>query len=131
MILRAASLHLFVGKKSRHPKFPAPFVAVAACARAHSTRAAYSSILPVLDQPITAENQEWIVETLRGIAEIVIWGDQNSSDVFEFFMEKDMMKLFERILFQDSGHFVSVQVLQTLSILFENISSPGSLCMPR
>ena len=33
-----------------------------------------------------------LVETLRSIAEILIWGDQNDSSVFDFFLGTDMTK---------------------------------------
>ena len=43
----------------------------------------------MLDNVVVTEvNRSWIVESLRAIAEIVIWGDQNDPAVFEFFMEK-------------------------------------------
>ena len=68
------------------------------------------------------------MESVRAIAEIVIWGDQNDPSVFEFFMEKDLLRLFEHILLCDAGAYVNTQVLQTLSILIENISNEPSLC---
>jgi protein CLEC16A len=77
---------------------------------------------------VTEQNKDWIVESLRAIAEIVIWGDQNDPAVFEFFMEKDILRLFEHMLLSDGGRGINVQVLQTLSILFENISNKPSLC---
>ncbi len=77
---------------------------------------------------VTAENQDLFVETMRGIAEIVIWGDQNDSTIFECFMVCDMMGVFETILTNNPGPVVSVQLLQSLGIFFENISTPSSLC---
>ena len=35
------------------------------------------------NQTVTEQNKTLLVETLRSIAEILIWGDQNDSSVFE------------------------------------------------
>lgn len=48
--------------------------------------------------------------------------------VFSFFLEKNMFAFFLNILRQKSGRYVCVQLLQTLNILFENISHETSLC---
>ena len=97
---------------------------------------------------VTHENKPLIVETLRLVAEIgwfraipyhtipyhtmpyhaVIWGDQNDALVFEYFLEKDMVTCFDKILAQKPGSFVSVQLLQTLSIMFENLKSDTAIC---
>lgn len=45
-----------------------------------------------------------------------------------FFLEKNMFVFFLNILRQRSGRYVCVQLLQTLNILFENISHETSLC---
>lgn len=47
---------------------------------------------------------------------------------FSFFLEKNMFAFFLNILRQKSGRYVCVQLLQTLNILFENISHETSLC---
>ncbi|XP_067859438.1 protein CLEC16A [Heptranchias perlo] len=72
-------------------------------------------------------NRNLLVETIRSITEILIWGDQNDSSVFDFFLEKNMFVFFLNILRQKSGRYVCVQLLQTLNILFENISHETSL----
>lgn len=48
--------------------------------------------------------------------------------VISFFLEKNMFAFFLNILRQKSGRYVCVQLLQTLNILFENISHETSLC---
>lgn len=48
--------------------------------------------------------------------------------VSSFFLEKNMFVFFLNILRQKSGRYVCVQLLQTLNILFENISHETSLC---
>lgn len=35
------------------------------------------------NQMVTEQNKNLLVETLRSVAEILIWGDQNDSTVFE------------------------------------------------
>ncbi|XP_058447400.1 protein CLEC16A homolog [Malaya genurostris] len=78
---------------------------------------------------VSESNRGLLVESLRCIAEILIWGDQNDSSVFDFFLEKNMLSYFLHIMRQKSGgsSFVCVQLLQTLNILFENIRNETSL----
>ncbi|XP_074647477.1 protein CLEC16A-like isoform X2 [Tubulanus polymorphus] len=79
------------------------------------------------NQTVTDTNRNLLVETLRAISEILIWGDQNDSSVFDFFLEKNMLSFFIKYLRQKSGRFICVQLLQTLNILFENISNETSV----
>lgn len=79
------------------------------------------------NQTVSESNRGLLVETLRSIAEILIWGDQNDSSVFDFFLEKNMLSFFLNILKQKCGSYVCVQLLQTLNILFENIRNETSL----
>ncbi|XP_056263893.1 protein CLEC16A [Pseudoliparis swirei] len=76
---------------------------------------------------VSDHNRNLLVETIRSITEILIWGDQNDSSVFDFFLEKNMFAFFLNILRQKSGRYVCIQLLQTLNILFENISHETSL----
>ncbi|PIK45856.1 hypothetical protein BSL78_17276 [Apostichopus japonicus] len=66
---------------------------------------------------ITEQNSSLLVETLRSISEILIWGDQNDSSVFDFFLEKNMLLFFLKILRQKTGKYICVQLLQTLNTL--------------
>ncbi|XP_065203185.1 protein CLEC16A homolog isoform X2 [Planococcus citri] len=79
------------------------------------------------NQTVSESNRGLLVETLRSIAEILIWGDQNDGSVFDFFLEKNMLSFFLKILKQKCGSYVCVQLLQTLNILFENIRNETSL----
>uniref|UniRef100_A0A914X1A1 Protein CLEC16A n=1 Tax=Plectus sambesii TaxID=2011161 RepID=A0A914X1A1_9BILA len=79
------------------------------------------------NEKVTEQNRTLLVEALRSIAEILIWGDQNDSTVFDFFLEKQMLAYFLRIMKQKCGTYVCVQLLQTLNILFENIRHETSL----
>ena len=118
---------------------------------------------PVIDE----SNQQLIIETLRSIAELLIWGDQNETRFFEyacaivgllaaaisqkanegrappgaagddghggdsFFFEKNIHSFFLKILNQKTSSTITVQLLQTLSILFENIQTETSICTSR
>ncbi|XP_067938113.1 protein CLEC16A-like [Watersipora subatra] len=81
----------------------------------------------VRHQTVTESNRALLVETLRSITEIVIWGDQNDSTIFDYFLEKNMLGFFTQYLSQKSGQFIAVQALQTLNILFENINNKTSI----
>lgn len=76
---------------------------------------------------ITDQNNSLIVETLRQIAEVMIWGDQHNSEFFDFFLEKNLLGFFLKILSQKTKREVKVQLIQTLSILIENIRSQNSI----
>ncbi|OCT64037.1 protein CLEC16A isoform X3 [Xenopus laevis] len=76
---------------------------------------------------VTDLNRNLLVETIRSITEILLWGDQNDSSVFDFFLEKNMFVFFLNILRQKSGRYVCGQLLQSLNMLFENINHETSL----
>ena len=76
---------------------------------------------------VTESNKGTLIEALRSTAEILIWGDQNDSSVFDYFLEKNMQSFFLDILNQDEGTSLSVQILQTLNILFENTHKETSI----
>uniref|UniRef100_A0A3Q2Q9A0 C-type lectin domain containing 16A n=1 Tax=Fundulus heteroclitus TaxID=8078 RepID=A0A3Q2Q9A0_FUNHE len=92
----------------------------------HSLDHLYMYHILTKNTTVTDHNRNLLVETIRSITEILIWGDQNDSSVF-FFLEKNMFVFFLNILRQKSGRYVCVQLLQTLNILFENISHETSL----
>uniref|UniRef100_A0A0R3RPE1 FPL domain-containing protein n=1 Tax=Elaeophora elaphi TaxID=1147741 RepID=A0A0R3RPE1_9BILA len=79
------------------------------------------------NEQVTENNRKLLVECLRAVAEILIWGDQNESSVFDFFLERQMLEYFLSIMKQNCGSFICVQLLQTLNILFENIRHKTSL----
>uniref|UniRef100_A0A914C4R6 FPL domain-containing protein n=1 Tax=Acrobeloides nanus TaxID=290746 RepID=A0A914C4R6_9BILA len=79
------------------------------------------------NEKITESNKALIIEAIRLITEILIWGDQNDTSVFDFFLERQMFSHFISIMKQSCGSYVNVQLLQTLNILFENIRHETSL----
>lgn len=69
-----------------------------------------------------------VVETVRQITEALIWGEQHDTNFFDFFCEKSILSEFIRVM----GHKrapkkVKVQLLQTLSMLVQNIRCHTSL----
>lgn len=72
---------------------------------------------------MTNSNKGRMVEVLRSIAEVVIWGDQHDPALFEYFAEVNLLGNFVRILAQKCDNKVKVQIIQTLSILVQNLSS--------
>jgi protein CLEC16A len=70
------------------------------------------------NQVVNPTNKATIVETLRALAEILIWGDQNDPRIFELFLEQNMLQHFKRILEPPSHRQdeVAVQLLQVCFI---------------
>ncbi|CAF1067720.1 unnamed protein product [Didymodactylos carnosus] len=79
------------------------------------------------NQTVSDTNRDLLIDTLWRISEILIWGDQNDSSVFDFFLEKGMLNYFLNYMRQKHGRYICVQLLQTLNILFENIRHETSL----
>ncbi|XP_006652159.3 protein TRANSPARENT TESTA 9 [Oryza brachyantha] len=72
-------------------------------------------------------NKDFVVEALRSIAELMIYGDQHDPAYFEFFMEKQIMGEFARILRISKLSRVSLQLLQTMSIMIQNLRNEHSI----
>ena len=68
---------------------------------------------------VNEKNVDFVVEVLRVIAEMVVYGDNKSEMLFDFFCEKNMMALFLEVMWTEGGCPIPVhiQILQTLSIL--------------
>ncbi len=77
------------------------------------------------NQVVTEANKALVVETIRSIAEFMIWGDQNEPRIFDFFLENNIMTYLHWVLQQPGNRTgdVAKQVLQTLSIIIQNIRS--------
>ncbi|CAD5222270.1 unnamed protein product [Bursaphelenchus xylophilus] len=81
----------------------------------------------VKNEKVTESNKAILVEAVRMCTEILIWGDQNDSTIFDFFLEKQMFTHFVGVVRQSTSNYVNVQLLQTLNILFENIRNETAL----
>ncbi|CAE8680689.1 unnamed protein product [Polarella glacialis] len=76
------------------------------------------------------QNRDQVVEVIRQITEAVLWGEQTGHDnsFFDFFCEKSILADFVRVLGRPNvPRTVKVQLLQTLSMLIQNIRRDTSL----
>eukprot|EP01050_Picozoa_sp_SAG11_P004781 SAG11_NODE_315_length_10858_cov_14.578977_4_plen_808_part_00 len=58
----------------------------------------------------------------RMMSELIIWGDQNNSSVLDYCLEKNVLKFFLTYLI-GTGTDVQTQLLQTLSIMLQNLKN--------
>jgi protein CLEC16A len=74
-------------------------------------------------------NESQVIEILRLLAEMVVYGDNKSEMLFDFFCEKNMLSLFLEIMWCPGGCPLAVhfQILQTLSILVNSVKNDTSL----
>uniref|UniRef100_A0A2P2KZM8 Protein CLEC16A homolog isoform X3 n=1 Tax=Rhizophora mucronata TaxID=61149 RepID=A0A2P2KZM8_RHIMU len=78
-------------------------------------------------QIVNEVNQDFVIEALRSIAELMTYGDQHDSNFFEFFMEKQVLGEFVRILKISRTLTVSLQLLQTMSIMIQNLRAEHAI----
>lgn len=78
-------------------------------------------------QIVNDVNKDFVIEALRSIAELVTYGDQHDSSFFEFFMEKQVLGEFVRILKISRTVTVSLQLLQTMSIMIQNLKNEHAI----
>lgn len=78
-------------------------------------------------QTVNEVNKDFVIEALRSIAELITYGDQHDVSFFEFFMEKQVMGEFVRILKISRTVIVSLQLLQTMSIMIQNLRREQSI----
>ncbi|CAN4084970.1 unnamed protein product [Withania somnifera] len=78
-------------------------------------------------QVVNEVNKDFVIEALRSIAELITYGDQHDVAYFEFFMEKQVMGEFVRILRISKTVIVSLQLLQTMSIVIQNLKNEHSI----
>ncbi|CAI0407278.1 unnamed protein product [Linum tenue] len=76
---------------------------------------------------INEVNKDFVVEALRSIAELITYGDQHDSSFFDFFMEKQVMGEFVRMLQMSKSMIISLQILQTLSIMIQNLRTEHAI----
>lgn len=76
----------------------------------------------------SANGQATLIETIRAIAEVIVYGDQHTEQLFDYFCEKNMLPLFLGLLDQPNCSMpLQVQIIQSVSILVQNIRSEISL----
>lgn len=52
---------------------------------------------------VTDQNRDAVVEALRAIAELIIWGDQHDPRYFDYFLENNLMGHFSHLLEKPSN----------------------------
>ncbi|XP_078435327.1 CLEC16A-like protein isoform X2 [Wolffia australiana] len=72
-------------------------------------------------------NKDFVIEALRSLAELITYGDQHDPSFFEFFMERQIMGEFVRILRVNKTRDVPLQLLQTISIMIQNLKSEHAI----
>ena len=58
----------------------------------HSYRELHDTLIK--HKKLTNKNQDVVIETLRNIAELMVFGDKHSEHFFEFFCTKNFLALF-------------------------------------
>ncbi|XP_047322573.1 protein TRANSPARENT TESTA 9-like isoform X2 [Impatiens glandulifera] len=78
-------------------------------------------------QVINDVNKDFVIEALRSTAELITYGDQHNLAFFEYFMEKQVMGEFVRILKISKTITISLQLLQTISIMIQNLKNEEAI----
>ncbi|KAJ6742030.1 hypothetical protein OIU85_016144 [Salix viminalis] len=78
-------------------------------------------------QIVNNDNKNFVIEALRSISELITYGDQHDSNYFDFFMERQVMGEFVRILMVSGTVSISLQLLQTMSIMIQNLKSERAI----
>eukprot|EP00927_Polykrikos_kofoidii_P043771 TRINITY_DN37865_c0_g1_i1.p1 TRINITY_DN37865_c0_g1~~TRINITY_DN37865_c0_g1_i1.p1 ORF type:complete len:864 (+),score=129.65 TRINITY_DN37865_c0_g1_i1:207-2798(+) len=74
------------------------------------------------------QNRDALIEVIRQVTEALIWGERHDQNFFDFFCEKNMLSDFVQVLNKEKvGKTVKVQLLQTLSMLVQNVRRETSL----
>ncbi|KAF4699544.1 Protein CL16A, partial [Perkinsus olseni] len=78
---------------------------------------------------LTGSSCDGLVEDLREISEILLWGEQNDhQELFDYFCEKEMLGNFVKVISMPSiAVAVKIQLLQTMSLLTQNLRTRSSL----
>ncbi|CAG8614099.1 10560_t:CDS:10 [Funneliformis caledonium] len=72
-------------------------------------------------------NDERVVDVLKEMTQILVWGDQHKPTILEYFFENNIHYDILNFLEQTNSPNVTKQILQTMNILFENIHDLTSL----
>lgn len=83
--------------------------------------------LYINQQNVSLHNQEVLVETVRAIAEVIVYADQHLDQLFEYFCEKNIFTLMINLLSNEKcSSRLSVQIIQSVGILIQNIKTETS-----
>ena len=73
---------------------------------------------------VTDENRQLLIETLRSLAELMIWGDQHEPSFFEYFAEHNVLQHFARFLRRSSNSQGEVAVQACVVLAAQPAASP-------
>jgi len=75
------------------------------------------------DQQTPSEyNHIYIVENIRSLTEFLIYGEKYGKDYFEQFIDENVLLDIARFL-QFNNRLVSIQIIQTISMLIQNLET--------
>ena len=84
--------------------------------------------LPPYDA-VDERNRDFTIETLRQVAEVLVWGENNNRGYFDIFCEQNVLSYFVQLAEQPTiPNAVKVQLLQTLSIIVQSINKETAVC---
>ncbi|CDR94022.1 hypothetical protein, conserved [Babesia bigemina] len=70
-----------------------------------------------------------VVDALKQLAELVIWGEKNDFEpLFDYFCEENMMDFLTAVLPNSHFRLVRIQLLQTISMIIHNVVNERMLC---
>ncbi|OEH75543.1 hypothetical protein cyc_03003 [Cyclospora cayetanensis] len=74
-------------------------------------------------ETVDDKNRDYTIETLRQIAEVLVWGEQHNRGYFDIFCEQNVLSYFVQLAERPTvPNAVKVQLLQTLSIIVQSIN---------
>ncbi len=78
-------------------------------------------------EPNSEAGHEQMAETLRTVAEMMVWGDKNDRTVLDYFLEQNIVGHFVGLLSQRPSKNVTCQVVNHLSMLLQSLNSPEAV----
>ncbi|KAK8820245.1 hypothetical protein WA577_006311 [Blastocystis sp. JDR] len=86
----------------------------------------HKEIIRLHDIPGVTSDSE-LTEVLRELAEIMVHGEKQSDEYFSLFLEENMLQDIISIIKQNRSNKIKIQIIQTISILIQNIKNKTSL----
>ncbi|EFC46320.1 predicted protein [Naegleria gruberi] len=89
-----------------------------------------NKLCDVLEQNkvINELNSDVVIETLRSISELMVWGDKHNERFWDLFLERNVFHFFFNVLSQpNSPNHVKKQLIQSISIMIQNMNNKNSL----
>lgn len=74
-----------------------------------------------------AGSSDELVDALREMVEVVVWGDKNAEEIFDIFMENQIMGYLTELFKTAPATRVRVQVIQCMTILLQNLTREQSV----